>query len=757
MDISNKAPQTYLENLDMVNSATQFISSQNNNNLLLNTNSNFISNNNNKMANTNYNYNSFIKTQNDNSTNIPSTSRKESFFNNRNKVNDLKYNKFNTFSTLNNNKRFAWKEIMNENNNILNEGNDLESPIIENILNSNINEKEIQNIPENYLVNLIQTLQGVAQKAIENKNELFLENQKLYKDLSTIKNNYNNVIQSNNKMNKALLTLNKQNNYQKNLIKNYENNIKDKNDFYNFEELNLDKYLQSNNKYKQKYYCKLCANKKFKNQQYLEGHIKRRHLDYYQQFLKRNNKKEKSNQEIYNKKLNDMKDNFESLINQLIKKNHYTRINEKLNGLEKLLLMSKFQDDNFIINDNIYYNINTDNYIQENNLLYDENIQDINNNNINKININKINEINNKEIETINEEEDDEYKKKEKEIILKEINNFKKKLFQFKRKYTKEIVELNYEKKFQRIKKYFENNSEDEIINDNPSHTRRQNKVKTIKEKNKSKLLESQFGFDQSPNINNDDIKTSKHVEGFLSNKNTIEKIDLKRKNKNEFDNKNNNENILNNSNNNKEEEYNNNSEKSIEEKIKFKNEKEILFSESDNNNNSNGELTEEKNMKNFYKNFRNRDAKFSKGNKIDYLKRLIPDDYKINNDKIDNEIDKKINEKLNYIDNHKKINLIEYTLKLYYEILDKNTIFGVVHLFYSRNINKLMNITKLIDNVNNLYYQSVEFREMKSYQLRSKGQNLFETINYNIDGDDQYMNEENEESEKINFSFGKN
>ena len=251
MDISNKAPQTYLENLDMVNSATQFISSQNNNNLLLNTNSYFISNNN-KMANTNYNYNSFIKTQNDNSTNIPSTSRKESFFNNRNKINDLKYNKFNTFNIFNNNKRFAWKEIMNENNNILNEGNDLESPIIENILNSNINEKEIQNIPENYLVNLIQTLQGVAQKAIENKNELFLENQKLYKDLSTIKNNYNNVIQSNNKMNKALLTLNKQNNYQKNLIKNYENNIKDKNDFYNFEELNLDRYIQSNNKYNQR-------------------------------------------------------------------------------------------------------------------------------------------------------------------------------------------------------------------------------------------------------------------------------------------------------------------------------------------------------------------------------------------------------------------------------------------------------------------------------------------------------------------------
>ena len=78
-------------------------------------------------------------------------------------------------------------------------------------------------------------------------------------------------------------------------------------------------------------------------------------------------------------------------------------------------------------------------------------------------------------------------------------------------------------------------------------------------------------------------------------------------------------------------------------------------------------------------------------------------------------------------------------------------------YFFLKVIINKLLNITKLIDNVNILYYQSVEFQEMKSYQVRSKGQNLFETINYNIDGDDQYMNEENEESEKINFSFGKN
>ena len=117
MDISNKVPQTFLENINMINSATQFIKSQNNNNLLLNTNSNFILNNDKKMINSNYNFNSFIKINNDNSSNIPSTTGKESFFNTKNKIYDLKYN--NTFNTLNNNKRFAWKEIMNENNNIL--------------------------------------------------------------------------------------------------------------------------------------------------------------------------------------------------------------------------------------------------------------------------------------------------------------------------------------------------------------------------------------------------------------------------------------------------------------------------------------------------------------------------------------------------------------------------------------------------------------------------------------------------------------
>ena len=75
------------------------------------------------------------------------------------------------------------------NNNIIEDENQLENPLIKNILNSKINENEIQNIPENYLVNLINTLQGVATKAIKNKNDLEIENKKLYNYLSDINDN----------------------------------------------------------------------------------------------------------------------------------------------------------------------------------------------------------------------------------------------------------------------------------------------------------------------------------------------------------------------------------------------------------------------------------------------------------------------------------------------------------------------------------------------------------------------------------------
>ena len=65
------------------------------------------------------------------------------------------------------------------------------------------------------------------------------------------------------------------------------------------------------------------------------------------------------------------------------------------------------------------------------------------------------------------------------------------------------------------------------------------------------------------------------------------------------------------------------------------------------------------------------------------------------------------------------------------------------------------MNINKLIDNVNNLYYEGADLKGIKSYLKRSN-KGLFENVNYYINQSINEGSEENEESEKNNFSFKK-
>jgi hypothetical protein len=351
----NKVPQTFLENIDMINSATQFPNYENNNDLL-NIKPDIKNNNNQNRNNTFFNTNSFSKTQNEYST----YNNKNNNINYRNN-NNLKYNKtLDDLYNLNNTRRFAWKEIINNNNDIINDNN-LDNPLINNILYSEINETEIKNIPENYLINLIQTLQCVANKAIEDNNNLIFENNKLNSDLSRITNNFNNAIEKNNKMNQTILSLNKENNEQKNIINNYENN--GMRNFDNYENNNITNIKG----YKQRYYCPICSNKKFKTQKYLEEHINRRHSDYYQKLF---NKKKKFNNEKYENNLNEMRKYIESLINNSLKKTQYIRLHEKLNGIQNLMIMSKYNNDNYYddnYNDfNYYYNeMNIDGKIQD--------------------------------------------------------------------------------------------------------------------------------------------------------------------------------------------------------------------------------------------------------------------------------------------------------------------------------------------------------------------------------------------------------
>ena len=581
---SKEVPNSFLENINMVNTATNFF----------NTNNKNISD-----INTLYN-----RTTNDFS---PFNT------NNNNKINTLNINKKNyNINKLNEENRFLWKEINNLNyNEIEKDENALENPVLKNILNTNINENEIQNIPENYLVNLIHTLQGLANNAIKNKNNLEIETKKFYHDLEEMKTNNEYLHQNNMKINQKLIDLNKQKMKQKNT--------------QNLQNFNIHDLLEGNNTYmkNKKFYCKVCTNKKFKSQKYLDEHIARRHPDYFNKSMKQKNKKEdKVNIELYQKKLNDMKNYFDNLIYKSMKKIQYIKINEKLNSLQNLYEICKY-----------YNNINNNNITNINNSSYQEEINQENNSEINNININNNNIIEEKEkerekkTETENsasiEKTEETSKKKQNEEMEKNHGNFIHNCLLLKKKI-----------KFIKIKKFFEPKPEDQII-----QQRSKKKRKTLK--NRSKLVP-----DSAEEPSKEENKKLEFNEE-TSDKNEDDKNILKAKNENnlEENKKTKEEDNINKENNNIKEKLEDNKDqesiKSTKEKINLKLKEENMI------NFLNEEEEIKQVLKQFCLDFKNRDSNLSQLQEKYYLKKVLPKDYNLDKKKVENIINEKINKKL--------------------------------------------------------------------------------------------------------------
>ena len=188
---------------------------------------------------------------------------------------------------------------------------------------------------------------------------------------------------------------------------------------------------------------------------------------------------------------------------------------------------------------------------------------------------------------------------------------------------------------------------------------------------------------------------------------------------------------------------------------------KKISFSESDSQASENRVSLEK-----FFKNFRKRDGCFSKEQEDLYLKKIIPEDYKINETKINKIINEKVKQKLINLKKSTNEDLIDDIIKLYFQILDKNIIYGDVHCYYSRNMSNLMNIKKFVDDANDYYYQKSNVKDIKKILDRSKelSKTTFEKVDYqittpNINNSQSKNNEdeeeEEEENEKNNFSFG--
>ena len=691
-------PKTFLENVHMVNTATNFFNSNKNindiNSLYNKTTNDF------SRFNTNNNYNNY---NNYNTT----------------KLNTLNLNN-KEINAINEKKRFLWKEINTLNyNEFNNDEKILENPVIKNILNSNINENEIQNMPENYLVNLIHTLQNLANDAIKNNNFLENENKQLYHDLEMMKTNNEYLSQKNIKINQKLNTLNKQRNEEK---KTMHDLFEENSNNYNF--------LRT-----KKYYCEICTNKKFKSQKYLDEHIARRHPDYINKRLKQKNKKEnKLNIELYQKKLNDMKNYFDNLIYKSIKKIQYIKINEKLNSLQNLYEMGKYF--NNINNNNITnININNSSYQEEINI---ENNSEINTNNLNNNNINT--NLNNniieekekeKKTETENsgsmEKMEENSKRKQNDLMEKNHGNF-----------IHNCLLLKKKMKFIKIKKFFEPKPEDQII-------QQRSKKKRKTQKNRSKLVpdsteEPSKEETKKLEFNEEKIEQNEEDKNILKTKNEKNLEENKKEKEDNININNNKENIITKENleENKEQELTHNEKLDL----KLKEETVINFSDEE----------EEKNrvLKQFCLDFKSRDSNLSLLQERYYLKKVLPKDYNLDKKKVDEIIKEKINKKIGDFNPREKTiqQMRSKMMKIYYEVVDLKDKNDDMYLYSYLNISNFLNLQDLIrDANNNNFLLEASFFENVSYKVEENNSEF-----YNEDESQQNNNEASND-----FSFKMN
>ena len=678
-------PQTFIENPNIFSSA--------------NYNSNYNSQSNNFQNSNKYNS---IRTP----FQQPSSSR--SLFSSQ------KYNNYMTPQTQNNynslnysnqyypNQRFQWNEILRVNPN---DSHSVE-PYLDNLLYSSLDKREIDTLPGNNIVQLVNVLQGVAKNTINNQMNLQKQNYTLNNKINSMSSNQINNFKSYNDKNKnEIKHLKKKNKEQEQLINTYRKVLEGNEKYSKLIDDDDDVESEKNDRSKQRFYCQFCANKKFYTEQYLEDHMRRRHLNYYQKFISKKNK-----QPDYDSKLNDMKTYFENMITNNQLRNDYYRLNEKLNGLENLI---NSQNREIMIPSNQNYNPNKETIVyktgKKNNIIYEDD-NDLISRDDEKIIINNMNEI---------QKNLDKNKKNFQDKYNDMIDHMK----QFQSKVKKELSSIKQMQSSIRGKELINSIN---LSNDTQyiAPQRREFRMSTLKNSqvDRNQLLNS-IRNSENFNLINSGYKIS---NTFEINDKTI--------------NKNQNNNIPDNL-------------KSIKlsESIKIDNkdntnlrggnENNILFKSNINDDDIEGQTEEEKELQQFYYNYMKRDKNIN--NHISsFLVRTIPNNKNLDENIIINNREHSISDKIYEASNSnanneldlkriKNENLFDIIDKLYSEIGDecaKDDFYGL----HCRNINGLLNIDEIIDNAHNEHYG---FKENKKKIQRDyiDPNNFTETIQYDI------------------------
>ena len=639
----------------------------------------------NSSNNINYNQN-YNNQSNNNFFQSNNTGFGQTYNSNFNQTNFSNFHQSNNFNNPNHN--FLMNDMMK-----LNPNNSKSiKPFINNFLFSKINFNDIQSLPEENIIQLVNILQNITKNSLNDTNYYLKENNKLNNQINSIssqfKNNnlpYNNNFVSNNEIN----TLLKKNKEQEKLIQSYREVLKGKkNNNILIDDEEDEKHDVKKSKSKIRYYCQFCANKKFYTEQFLEDHMRRRHMAFSEQY----NLIQKKNLNK-NKLFNETKNSIEKMIINYQIKNQYNNLNEKLYNLEKKISPNEESKEN-----------QKPNFPKSDDTLIDTILRSSNKNNNkkNKISMSRGNF----------EQNDEEYKRKLMKLKKQktEEKRLEKEYKQYETKKLNEMSALKIENAYLKSKKNFD--SLDFEKDDTPyiSLLRRSSMQNSLIKSQNNTIRNSFLKVSQTNKLKNHLVSNSTMKNSQLINANN-----------------NNNESILLN---------NNNIEPNILKSsiVDIKNQSLIdskisqsIIIDGDNNlkgqnisnNNINEEIEqteEEKELQQFYKKFVYRDRNYN-GNLNNYIIKIIPDSYDISDNKINEDKENSIKnltmkdtnnsiDNPNDFENYKNEQLIDLINKINInmgEESEKKDNYG----FYSKNLDEMLDIKDIIDDATNIFYQN--------------------------------------------------
>lgn len=230
--------------------------------------------------------------------------------------------------------KLKWKEIVNLDLDSMLRNNDL-GPVenyLDNLIFSNIEENDLQIVPETSLVKLIKMFQVILEY-------LLYTQQKLETDNKILETNYNQMIndasvkETSLKENKSLInTLKKDKREKEMLINTYKCLIDE------YKSGKIGGGLNTNNQSKMYYYCDICEGKKFSSEENLQNHMNRRHWGNSKNFGNMGQTQPQIiHQEAPNTQVHDKLDQIKTYFDTFIKTNQnesFNKISENQKNLE---------------------------------------------------------------------------------------------------------------------------------------------------------------------------------------------------------------------------------------------------------------------------------------------------------------------------------------------------------------------------------------------------------------------------------------